>query len=552
MTRRKKAAPDAPGRRFTRPNFMRRINRADVLAHAVDIVNSRRTVVVISLVFLLVSSAWIFNLNSRGVNRPHGDEWHTLVFGTRHLSLFEESVPTARVGETNRWFVRLLHPLGVYYMNSRMGGEHYETGWNYPGGFYLQEHFHGMDAIRHDPNVQDYVFFMRLSFGVMAVFSFCMVMWALSRRFGVAAPAAYGGLVLANPLVFRQFDLFYSETTLFLLFNAAAFLCLRSGPLLSRRALVWSGILSAAALSTKLTGILIVGPLFVRTAVDALSRRRPAVAGIEIWLLSATAALVLINWYSESLFLLLNQTLANVYHFQTGHLVTQEGGVAFLPWMLEDLLGYVPLLLFAASLAWLAKAPRRQLAPVYVLGLLVVFVLWSFMNSAVYLARNMASVYVAMSFITALGAGSFVENLRPKRRGIAAACSALVIALMAGQLVAVGSGMPSLTGTFFERNGARIETCGTIGAVGLPDAALGALSARRSDGVTFFDQVRGPFTISGNPGVFDRYLRYDCLIVHREGQGKQLSNFAAPQRYRLSDRVGNLFFFERNSNGSSN
>ena len=546
MTPRKEAAPDAPRRQFTRPNFMRRISRVDVLAHAVDIVNSRRAVVVISLVFLLVSSAWIFNLNSRGVNRPHVDEWHTLFLGTRHLSPFEESVPTARVGEMNRWFVRLLHPLGVYYMNSRMGGEHYETGWDYPGGFYLQAHLDdGLDAIRHDPNVQDYVFFLRLSFGVMAVFSFCMVMWALSGRFGVAAPAAYGGLVLANPLVFRQFDLFYSETTLFLLFNAAAFLCLRSGPLLSRRALVWSGILSAAALSTKLTGILIVGPLFVRTVVDSLRRRRPAVAVIEVWLLSATAALVLINWYSESLFLLLNQTLANVYHFQTGHLVTQAGGVEFLPWMLEDLLGYVPVLLFAASLAWLAKSPRRQLAPVYVLGLLVVFVLWSFMNSAIYQARNMASVYVAMSFIIALGAGSFVENLKSKRKGIAAACSALVIALMAGQLVAVGSGMPSLTGTFFERTAADLKTCGTIGAVGLPDQALGALASRRSDGVNVFDRVRGPFNISEDPGVFARYLQYDCLIVHREGQSKQLSNFAAPQRYRLSDRVGNLFFFER-------
>ena len=43
-------------------------------ARVVDPRHSRRTVVVMLLWFFLVSSAWIVNLNSRGVNRPHVDE----------------------------------------------------------------------------------------------------------------------------------------------------------------------------------------------------------------------------------------------------------------------------------------------------------------------------------------------------------------------------------------------------------------------------------------------------------------------------------------------
>ena len=510
----------------------------------VHMVESRRTALVMLLWFFLVSSAWVFNLNSRGVNHPHGDEWHTLILGTQHFGSFEDPVYTARVGETNRWFVRLLHPAAVYYMNSHMGGEHYQTGWEYPGGYYLREHFNETDAIRDDPNIQDYVFFLRASFGVLALFSFCMVMWALSSRFGIAAASAYGSLVLVNPLVFSQFDIFYSETTLFILFNTAAFLCLRTRSLTTYRTLVWSGVLSAAALSTKLTGILIIGPLLVRTVIDVLRSRRNLKVGIEVYLLSAVAALVLLNLPSESLFSLLNETLANVYHFKTGHFVTEEGGLRFLRFMLDDL-GYVPSLLFAVSLFWLVMHPRRRLAPVYVLGLLIIFVIWSFMNSAVYDSRNMAFVCVAMSFIVALGAGSFVESLKSKHKYVAAVCSALVVVLMAGELVRLQYRMPSLVGTFFERNVERMETCGTIGAIGLSKQALRALSSSRDEGITIFDRVEGPFNISQDPQVFDKYLQYDCLIVHRKGQSKQISNFVAPEHYRLSDRVGNLFFFLR-------
>ena len=215
---------------FVRPSSILRALRTGQTY--VRMVESRRTALVMLLWFFLVSSAWVFNLNSRGVNHPHGDEWHTLILGTQNFGSFEEPVESARVGETNRWFVRLLHPAAIYYMNSHMGGEHYLTGWEYPGGYYLREHFDATDDIRDDPNIQDYVFFLRASFGVLAVLSFCMVMWALSGRFGIAAAATYGSLVvLLHPIVFSQFDIFYSETTLFILFNTAAFLCLRTQPL---------------------------------------------------------------------------------------------------------------------------------------------------------------------------------------------------------------------------------------------------------------------------------------------------------------------------------
>ena len=506
-------------------------------------IDSRSTVIVMLPVFFLVSSAWVFNLNSRSVNRPQVDEWHTLVEGTRLLSPFAESVSTARVGETNRWFVRLLYPMGVFYMNSHMGGEHVQTGWDYPGGYYLLRYLQDTDAIRHDPNIQDYVFFLRVCFSAVALFSFCMAIWALLGRFGVAASAAYGVLVLSNPLVFSQFQFFYSETTLFILFNTAVFLCIRAGRSATYRTLVWSGILSAAALSTKLTGILIIGPLFVHAVVQVLGNRRNFKIGIEVWLLSAAAALVLLNWPSESLFSLLNETLANVYHFKTGHFVTAEGGMKFFERVLDDL-GYMLLVLFAGSLIWLVRRPRRHLVPIYVLGLLIILVIWSSVNSAVYGTRNWASVYVAMSFVVALGVGNLVESVRSKHKYVASACSSLLVVMMAGQLIGHQYRSPSLVDTFFDRNVERIQECSTIGAIGLSKRSLRELLSNH-DRIAIFDRVEVPFNLSEDPRVFDKYLQEDCLIVHRKGQNKQISNFAAPQRYWLSDRVGSLFFFSR-------
>ena len=519
----------------------------------VRVVDSRGAGVVLLLAFFVVSSAWVFNLNSRGVNRPHVDEWHTLVLGTQHVSPFEDSVPTARVGEMNRWFVRLLHPMGIYYMNSRMGGEHYQTGWDYPGGYYLREHFTDTATIRRDPNVQDYVFFLRWMFGVLAIISFCMVMGVLLGRFGSAAAATYGSLVLANPLVFSQFEFFYSETTLFVLFNTTAVFYLRAGQSTTStkyRIPVWSGVMSAAAVSTKLTGILIAGPLLVHAVVDTLGGQREAGKNgggvrMEMYLLSAAVSLVVINLYSESMFGLINETLANVYHFATGHITTHEGGVELLARLVDDL-GYLTVLLFGASLLWIVtRLPIARVAPVITLAIIIIFVLWSFSNAAVYLSRNVASVFVAMSFIICLGVGNLIEGLRAKYEGAAAVGSVLVMVVLAGLLVGRYYEMPSLTDTFFERNRERIEACSSVGAVGLPQAARRILSTARGDNVVFFDRLRGPFNISEDPGMFDRYGQYGCLVVYREGQTKQISNYAGPRFYELADRVGNLFFFDR-------
>ena len=263
----------------------------------------RNVALILAGAFLLVGAVSVHNLISRNVARVHIDETTTLFLGTQFLSPWDAAPYPVHVGEMNRWLVRLLYPLGIYYMNTRMGGDWEAAflglpgppgapnpatydGWRYPGGYYLKEKFGREDwnfaeDFELDPNVQDYVFAMRFAIGLMAILSFSLVIAALCRKTGAVAAAIYGIAVLSHSLVYSQFSRFYAETVLFLIFNLAIFLYLRADTL-THRVSVFFGVLSAAALSTKLMGILIAAPVFVHVLLNR-ARKGGSRRGIGDW-----------------------------------------------------------------------------------------------------------------------------------------------------------------------------------------------------------------------------------------------------------------------------
>ncbi len=519
-----------------------RERRPDFLSIGARVSVSRYTTVFLLVVFFAASSTWIYNLNSRNIDFGHVDEWHTLILGSRHLDPFSKPVPTVRVGEMNRWFVRLLYPGAIYYMNSHMGGDILLTGWEYSGGPYLGKHFTTVDAIQRDPNIQDFVFFMRVAFGLLAVGCFCLVLWALFSRFGLAAAAVYGSLILSSPLVFDQFLMFYSETTLFAIFNLAAFLCLRR-EMSSYRMAAYLGILSAAALSTKMTGIIIVATLFAYFTFNVQHRPHKAEWRIEIYLLSFLTFLALINLPSGSISSFVSQTLVNVYHYKTGHEGTAEGGVDFLMKILRHL-GYLTVALFLAGLLWQARSPRRQLAWVYILAISVVLVVGGFSNAALLLKRNLASVYVVMSFVIAICLGDFVRGYLANRTSYKVVGTAGLMLAFVVSAASLVYGMSSLSDTFFEKNREFIQNCNSMATIGLSNGDLQRLQQSTNVNIATFPRIRGPFNVSTDyEGLFGKYRGYTCLVVRREGQTKQATNFFLPDNYSLKSRVGDLFLF---------
>lgn len=125
---------------------------------------SRLMGVFVLSVFFLVAFLWTAHIRSfYAIARGHPDETHTIYPGYKRLNPFGDPIGNFHVGETTRWFARLLYPAGLYYMNSRLGGGAREKH----SGYYLAQHHGGwgnhVHTVSKDSGVQDYVFGMRIA-----------------------------------------------------------------------------------------------------------------------------------------------------------------------------------------------------------------------------------------------------------------------------------------------------------------------------------------------------------------------------------------------------
>ena len=196
----------------------------------------------------------------------------------------------------------------------------------------------------------------------------------------------------------------------------------------------------------------------------------------------------------------------------------------------------------------MVKQWRRDLALVYVLGIVVALVVWSLSNAAIWAGRNTALPIVAMSFILALGAGRLTEPAGVRGSGegrsrvYSAGAVAVFLSLQPRRFPPYGC-LPR-SGCSLGRFRAETGRCGDIAAIGLSKADAVRLTGR-SD-VTTFERLEGPYRSSRDEGVegvrwYEKYTGFDCLIVKRRGENKHISNYFAPLTHRMSSRVGNLF-----------
>lgn len=566
----------------------------------------RNAAVLLALAFFLVGAVSVHNLVSRNIARGHVDEYHTLFLGSYFLSPWTDASYGVQVGEMNRWFVRLLYPLGIYYMNTRMGGDwegetldvsglrapparnfgYYknvrmdsdwegetadvpslrapparEDGWQYPGGYYLKEKFRGASwnffessDFERDSNVQDYVFAMRLAFGLMAILSFSLVIYALCSKANAVASAIYGFLILLNTSVYKEFSFFYSETSLFIVFNLAMFLYLRAETITNRIS-IFFGFLSAAALGIKLTGVLIAIPAFLHVLVNRkrISRKdRAQDWRFELYVLTLAISFVGINFWSGSLFDFINESLANVYNYG-GRRTDRDIPLRYFSEIFSELGGVFVISCIAVFL-WLVSQWRRDLAPVYALGVVIAIIVLSLSNATVWAVRNVLSLYVAMSFIIALGVGKMLEKAadrNPKSDwDFIRICSAATMAIFLIFTAAVPAvWLPSLKDIFFSEVRMETGSCDDIAALGLSAEDAVRLTGRE-DAVAFprlggADGGGAHAGQSGRPSPewYREYTDFDCLVIDRRGENKHISNYFAPFTHDMRIRVGNFFFY---------
>ena len=501
----------------------------------------------------------------------HPDEWHTLYLGTAHVDPWGYTAYTKRVGETVRHLVRILYPLGVYYMNTRMSSDWEAINnedpdynyWHYNGGYYLKNNF--TDAyftcsvpICPDPNVQDYIYVMRLTLGIILVLSFLPVMHELFRRSDIIAGVAYGALILypflgGASLVFPITEYFYTPSVLIVLFNLSMFLLLRLiRPDTRRDRMVFGtallGFLSGAALSAHLTGIFVAVPAFLHS-VDRVWRT-------VVWFLFAASSYIAINvWTAESWFSFINETLVNVWNYG-GARMKEDTPLAFLPRVMDDL-GILFVTAFVFALVWLGGISRRRFLPVYGLGAVIILTIYSLSNVTFYLSRNLALPYVAMGFVLALAVGEAARRATESRfRGVVGVLryrGAVASLLMVAAALIVVFRIPSAEAVFFEKNAAKARSCESLAVFGMARGRAAAAVGRND--IAVFERLDGPFRLDGpvmdsrSPSEiyseYNKYVDYECVIVKRRGENKHISNYFALLNHIMSDRVGELFFYKR-------
>ncbi|EKO3373817.1 hypothetical protein RDG65_003178 [Vibrio fluvialis] len=475
----------------------------------------------------LISLITLFSINNNlknNISKMDEDEIHTLVWGT---TLGLQNLPTIRVGESTRWMVRVLSPLGKYYMSTKMGGEHYVTGWNYAGGYYLSAHFHSTD-IAKDPNIQDYVFIMRLMYATILLISFTLVSFALLRRKQRIAALLYSTIPFLSPLTWEAFKIFYTESTLILCFNAIliSYFYFKN----MTRLYFWSAFLLSFSISTKITGVLfflpIIYTLYRKDKLGITSLSWKGFVKIEGFVLLSLIFFGVINVTAQSPNRWVNEMVANVYHYKTGHYETITTG----HWIEVFSILHIWFLLLPVSIYLIYKSSLQDKFLYYALSLCAVVMIVNLTSVGFFFPRNFTTPMVIFSFLIAIGLGELInQNLKK------IALSFLFASLLSYSFIVIKNYKSINKDSFAKQSHSQ---CNTSTLIDIDEQGFN--NPKR------LKPMPNKFILSEQENEFLRYLSgNDCVFVKRIGNNKHYTNYLLLKEYDLSLRKGDIFFFKR-------
>lgn len=477
---------------------------------------------IFSLLFLSSLVVMKHNLEYN-ITHSHADEVHTINYGIE--SLYSGEVAVVRVGETTRWLARAIYPAALYYMNSNMGGEHYLTGWDYSSGNYLKAHFKSPKAVKSDPNVQDFVFAMKFGLGALVLLSFLLASYFIGNTYGFVAGITYFVFSLSTVLVTEMLSMFYTESSLIILFNITLALALVKS-INSWRLYLFSALILAFAISTKLTGLLFVLPI---TALVVLKSNVLKGMKIEGFVLLTLLFLALINSYAPGYTEALNQMLANVYHLKTGHKVTQPSGMYQVKNILTTLGLWIYLFPMALVVLYIKKP--RQSAFLWLTAAAAVIMLLALTGVHFFMPRNLTTPMVMMIFIIAVAFGSLIKQVKYKPQ--------LVLLLAVFMVLTVHA--VSLQKHYLSFNHESLskftEGSESIAVIGVEEPWV--------EGMDAIPNMPDSFTLLNEMAQFQEQFRpYDCIVVKRIKNNKHYTNYMLPMEYTLAARHGNYFVYK--------
>lgn len=478
--------------------------------------------------FLLIVSLVSLNNNLKNnITRMHVDEVHTIIYAVESMS--SGKVTNLRVGESTRWLARAIIPMAIYYMNSNMGGAILQAGdWTYSSGYYLKRHLKTTSSINKDPNIQDFVFAMRFILGTFVIFSFLVVSYFMSRIFGLVAGVAYFVLPMSTLLVNQMLQIFYTESTMIILFNLMLVL-LFSSNINKYRLYIYSAFIFSLSVSAKLTGIVYILPIAVLITIKDSN----AFKGIKLegFMFLSIVFFLLINILSSSYIEVLNQTLSNIYHYKTGHRYSTPSGMYQLKLVVDKLVPWVYLAPFSLLYLFFVNFKYKKFILFVALSSFIMIVALIGVNF--FMPRNLTTPLVMFLFVFAISLSIVTKKYTHKLNKIPA-----VVVL----------GLIIFYGYYVTKNYESIDASSIIeDTKNCTNIALIDVNADSFPNASVIKDIPDKILVKRQQKIFrDKYLpyNYDCILVKRINRNKQYTNYLLPLDYLFFVRKGDYFVFK--------
>jgi len=491
----------------------------------------KKSIKIFIFIFLLVST--LFMLHNKlqfEITKSHSDDVHTMNFGI--TSMYTGKVDILRVGESTRWLARIIYPVALYYMNSNMGGEHYVTGWNYPSGFYVSKHFKNPASVNDDPNIQDFVFAMKFVLGTLVILSFLLASYILSSTYGFIAGMSYFIFSMSSTLIGGMLSVFYTESSLIIVLNLIIILGLIKKPNIWRL-YIWLSFLFAFAVSTKLTGLVLILPIlsiiFLRDSSMLKNMK------IEGFIFLSILFFLIINIFASSYMSLLDQTLANVYHLKTGHSNTVPSGIYQLKLIFKELIPWI--LIFIISLLYLIFTKFNNKLFILSIGVSLLIMIIALMGVSFYLPRNLTTPQTMMILIISISLSIFIYTnkktifLKNNRKLVTIG---IILSLFIYHSYYIKKHTVSIDATLVLNS---IKSCKSIATIDIEDGVI--------DNSTMLASMPNKFNLKKQQESFrNQFLPYDCIVVKKIKNNKQYTNYLLPLDYNLNVRYGKYFVYK--------
>jgi hypothetical protein len=289
------------------------------------------------------------------------------------------------------------------------------------------------------------------------------------------------------------------------------------------RSLLLITLLIATMASTKMNGVIMAIPGFL--FLYKLKLERVVYIKLLKWFL---ISVVILNIYElVSLNSFFHFFFANLYHYNTGHLVTEPSGFYQFSRGVKDV-GYIPFLI-GACLIPLTLTRKMERYRLLNLGILISISLLFLMYAGVriFTARNYLVIFILISIFSAINIGIFFQERK----------------LMQEKLVIFSLGVYLIYVIFVNLSydplqawKGSLDQCNKIGLIG--HSYPGRFEK--------IESIPDRYNLTEDMLRFESNLMgYDCIVAKTNDNDKTYTNFILPKHYNLAERYGDLFYYKK-------